>query len=545
MMDNASILSRLNLYAKLGELHDENPFKLRAFSSAAFNLKKIKQPFSEMQGEELLALPGVGKSVVQAIQDLLEFQDFQALNALVERTPSGVLGMLGLKGLGPKKVKALWQEHGVDSVEELLDACRENRLVEWSGFGSKTQADLIKAIEFQMASAGQVHFARAYSLANKWLANAQTLGGQHAWSGPLARHCDTLEQLDFISDCSIRPLLENEAWIVSEEANEFRWEDENGVRYRHRIVAPNEFDRELFESSSEGSHLQQLGYDSSKWAGSERKTYESLGKRYIPVWQREGRGEFEYVQGTPIAFEHLRGTLHNHTQYSDGLNSLQEMAKATAALGLDYFGVCDHSKTASYAGGLSVERLRQQAAEVDQWNAQAGNVRIFKGIESDILLDGQLDYEGEVLAKLDFVVASIHAVLKMDLDRAMQRLIRAIENPYTTILGHMTGRLLLMRSGYPVDHHKIIDACAHNGVAIEINAHPYRLDMDWRYIDYAQKKGVYLSINPDAHEQSGLKDMHWGVLSAAKGGLVKEFTLNALSLNEFSAYLDAQKSKRP
>ncbi len=545
MMDNASILSRLNLYAKLGELHDENPFKLRAFSSAAFNLKKIKQPFSEMKGEELLALPGVGKSVVQAIQELLEFQDFQALNALVERTPSGVLGMLGLKGLGPKKVKALWQEHGVDSVEELLDACRENRLVEWSGFGSKTQSDLIKAIEFQMASAGQVHFARAYSLATQWLESAKTLGGKHAWTGPLARHCDTLEQLDFISDCSIRSLLDNEAWIVSEEANEFRWEDENGVRYRHRIVAPDQFDRELFESSSEGSHLQQLGYDSTKWAGSERETYERLGKSYIPVWQREGRGEFEYLQGTPITFEHLRGTLHNHTQYSDGLNSLQEMAQATQTLGLEYFGVCDHSKTAAYAGGLSVERLRAQGAEVDRWNAQPGHVRIFKGIESDILLDGQLDYEDEILAELDFVVASIHAVLKMDLDRAMQRLIRAIENPYTTILGHMTGRLLLMRSGYPVDHHKIIDACAHNGVAIEINAHPYRLDMDWRYIDYAQKKGVYLSINPDAHEQSGLKDMHWGVLSAAKGGLVKEFTLNALSLNEFSAYLEAQKSKRP
>lgn len=545
MMDNASILSRLNLYAKLGELHDENPFKLRAFSSAAFNLKKIKEPFNELSPDQLLGLPGVGKSVVQAIQELNEFQEFKALNALLERTPNGVLGILGLKGLGPKKVKSLWQEHGVDSVEELLDACRENRLVEWSGFGSKTQADLIKAIEFQMASAGQVHFARAFGLASKWLKSVQDLGGQHAWTGSLARHSDTLEQLEFISDCSIQIAFEKENWMVNGTEEEFRWEDENGVRYHHRVVSPNDFQRLLFESSAAGPHLRELGYDASKWAGSEQATYERLDRRFIPVWQREGLGEFDYLQGTPISFEQLRGTLHNHTQYSDGLNSLQEMAQATQALGLEYFGVCDHSKTAAYAGGLSVERLRQQALEIERWNAQPGHVRIFKGIESDILLDGQLDYENEVLAELDFVVASIHAVLKMDLDRAMQRLIKAIENPYTTILGHMTGRLLLMRSGYPVDHHKIIDACAHNGVAIEINAHPYRLDMDWRYIDYAQKKGVWLSINPDAHEQSGLKDMHWGVLSAAKGGLLKEFTLNALSLEDFTAFLEAQKSKRP
>lgn len=545
MMDNASILNRLNLFAKLGELHDENPFKLRAFSSAAFNLKKIKEPFSEWENEALLALPGVGKSVVQAIVELIDNGQFLALNELLQRTPPGVLGLLSLKGLGPKKVKALWQEHGVDTVEDLLDACRENRLVEWSGFGPKTQVDLIKAIEFQMASAGQVHFARAHALATQWLERVKSLGGNHAWSGELARHCDTLEHLSFISDTDIQPLLVAQPWSVQYTHPLYEWEDENGVRFKHSIVSPTYFDQALFEGSASVSHLQLLGYEPAQWAGSEEATYRQLAQRFVPVWQREGSGEFEYLEGEPIAFDSLKGTLHNHTDYSDGLNTLSEMASAAQRMGLDYFGVCDHSKTAAYAGGLSVERLRQQGAEIDQWNAQSGHIRIFKGIESDILLDGQLDYGQEVLAELDFVVASIHAVLKMDLDRAMQRLIRAIENPYTTILGHMTGRLLLMRSGYPVDHHRIIDACAHHGVAIEINAHPYRLDMDWRYIDYAQKKGVWLSINPDAHEQSGLKDMHWGVLSAAKGGLLKEFTLNALGLEEFKAFLESQKSKRP
>ncbi|MFZ9970183.1 MAG: helix-hairpin-helix domain-containing protein [Bacteroidia bacterium] len=544
-MDNASILGYLNLYAKLGELHDENPFKIRAFSSAAFNLKKIKDPLADLSAEQLLALPGVGKSVVQAIREITEMGQFAALQELVQRTPEGVLSMLKIKGLGPKKAKTLWQDYGVETVEDLLDACRENRLVEWSGFGPKTQAELIKAIEFAMASTGQVHLARAYPLAQSWLAAAQAQGGRHSFTGALARHCDTLEQLDFISDCEIEPVLKQKGIEATQEETVYQWVDENGLRYRHRLVAPDQFERALFESSSEGAHLSALGYDSSKWAGSDLATYQQLGKPFIPVWQREGVGEFEYLQGTPIAYEHLRGTLHNHTHYSDGLNSLEEMAKAAERMGLEYFGVCDHSKTAAYAGGLSVERLLQQGQEVDRWNSGQPKCRIFKGIESDILLDGSLDYDSETLAQLDFVVASIHAVLKMDLDRAMQRLIRAIENPYTTILGHMTGRLLLMRSGYPVDHRKIIDACADNGVAIEINAHPYRLDMDWRYVDYAQKKGVMLSINPDAHEQSGLKDMHWGVLSAAKGGLLKEFTLNALSGAEFEAYLEKQKTKRP
>jgi DNA polymerase (family 10) len=242
-----------------------------------------------------------------------------------------------------------------------------------------------------------------------------------------------------------------------------------------------------------------------------------------------------------IQFADLKGVLHNHTTYSDGLNSVEEMALYAMEMGMEYLAICDHSKTAGYARGLQVERVLQQFEEIETLNQQLWPFKIFKGIESDILSNGDLDYEPEILSQFDLVVASVHSNLGMTEEKAMQRLLAAIENPYTTLLGHPTGRLLLMREGYPLDHHKIIDACAANGVAIELNANPYRLDIDWRYIDYAMEKGVMVSVNPDAHEKMGYWDMHFGVLSGQKGGLQKSLTLNALNLVEFENYLAKRK----
>ncbi len=234
-----------------------------------------------------------------------------------------------------------------------------------------------------------------------------------------------------------------------------------------------------------------------------------------------------------ITFDDLKGTLHNHSTYSDGVHSLEQMAKySKEELGLEYLGICDHSKSAFYANGLTIDRLEQQWKEIDQLNETLAPFKIFKGIESDILSDGSLDYTDDILAKFDFVVASVHSNLKMDEDKATSRLIKAIENPYTTILGHPTGRLLLSRAGYPLDFKKIIDACAANHVVIEINANPLRLDLDWRWHRYALEKGVLLSINPDAHRMEGLHDMQYGVFVARKGGLSKDKCLNAFSREE-------------
>ena len=280
---------------------------------------------------------------------------------------------------------------------------------------------------------------------------------------------------------------------------------------------------------------------------SEEEIYNKLSLPYYIPEIREGILEAKYAtaKSTPAFIEYtdLKGCLHNHSTYSDGIHSLRDMAIAARDLGLQYFGICDHSKSAGYANGLQIERVFQQHKEIDLLNAELAPFKIFKGIESDILSDGNLDYPDEILASFDFIVASVHSGLKMDEDKATTRLIKAIENPHTTILGHPTGRLLLARKGYPIDHKKVIDACAANNVVVELNAHPYRLDIDWRWIDYCMDKNVMISINPDAHETAGLLDMHYGVYAAHKGGLTKEFTFNALTLEEINNWFQKKKSR--
>jgi len=310
-----------------------------------------------------------------------------------------------------------------------------------------------------------------------------------------------------------------------------------------QVVPFADFERELFALGAADGHLEKMNYQSADWQGNERDTYAAKGLPYVVPSRREGHREFDrpVAESDLIQFADLKGVLHNHTTYSDGLNSVEEMALYAMEMGMEYLAICDHSKTAGYARGLQVERVLQQFEEIETLNQQLWPFKIFKGIESDILSNGDLDYEPEILSQFDLVVASVHSNLGMTEEKAMQRLLAAIENPYTTLLGHPTGRLLLMREGYPLDHHKIIDACAANGVAIELNANPYRLDIDWRYIDYAMEKGVMVSVNPDAHEKMGYWDMHFGVLSGQKGGLQKSLTLNALNLVEFENYLAKRK----
>ena len=273
---------------------------------------------------------------------------------------------------------------------------------------------------------------------------------------------------------------------------------------------------------------------------SEQEIYASQSLPYIVPEMREGLLEFEWAQNhgekALVEMTDLKGCLHNHSTYSDGKNTLKEMSEACRALGLSYFGIADHSKYAAYAGGLKEEDVLRQHEEIDKLNAQWDDFQVLKGIEADILPDGSLDYDASVLSSFDYVVASVHAGLVMDLDKAMSRVLKAIEKPYTSILGHPTGRLLLARPGFPLQMSKILDACKANGVSIELNASPYRLDLDWRHIYEAMDKGVFVSINPDAHAIAGLKDMEWGVKVGRKGGLLKELTLNALPLADIKNF---------
>jgi len=547
-MDNYDISTLLGTYAKLAELHEENPFKVKALSAAAFNIKKFKNPLQEMSDETLTALPGIGKSVLAAIKNLLQNGTFPELELLIGKTPPGVLEMLKVKGLGPKKVGVIWRKMGIETIEDLLDACRENRLVEFPGFGLKTQHEIQQAIQFALNARGWFHYARAEAPANEMLQKIR----QHfpetrsEFTGDFRRNAIVLESIAILSTITEAALLEFAAaqQLERHTATELKFRDANGFLFAFETSAEAEFEKQWFLGTGSMAHFEALGVtaQSALTGNSETEIYQNLGFPFILPERREGIDELQPSDEPLIEFTDLKGTLHNHTTYSDGLHSLREMAEHAKKLGYEYLGICDHSRSAGYAQGLSNERVLQQMDEIDSLNTELGPFRIFKGIESDILSDGSLDYEPDMLSRFDFAVASVHSTLNMTEEKAMQRLIRAIENPYTRILGHPTGRLLLVRKGYPVNHRYLIDACAANGVSIELNAHPFRLDIDWTHIPYAMEKGVLISINPDAHEKEGYHDMYYGTLAARKGGLPRSLTLNAKSLKEFESWLSLKRA---
>jgi DNA polymerase (family 10) len=435
--------------------------------------------------------------------------------------------MLGVKGLGPKKVRQLWLELNIESTGELLYACNENRLIALKGFGAKTQAQVQQSIEFGQLNANKFHYATIEKPVNALLkAISEKYTALHvAVVGELARKNEVIERVEILIGGAKPEGVEEFEKLIPLPVN-------------YIVCDPAEFYFQLVEQTSTPEHRVKAGINNldRKAFTNEKEVYAALGLQYIEPELREGGHEVELAREHKIPelirLQDLKGILHNHTTYSDGVHTLKEMADYCMGLGFGYFGVCDHSRSAFYAKGLNAEQVAAQHQEIEQLNSTYKNFKILKGIESDILGDGSLDYPGEILKTFDFIVASIHANLKMDEHKATDRLIKAIENPYTSILGHPTGRLLLARKGYPVDFKKVIDACAANKVSMELNANPYRLDIDWRWIPYCLEKGVMISINPDAHHKEGFHDMYYGVCAARKGMLDAGNCLNALPLEK-------------
>lgn len=559
MLDNRDISDILTQYARLYELHDGNPFKVKSLAGAAYNIKKIGEPLAEMSEEDLFKVPQIGKSLAPKIYEITQTGSFKELDELIAQTPAGVIDILKVKGLGPKKVEVLWKQVGITSIPELLDACRENRLVEIKGFGFKTQAQILSDIEFKFSNEGKFHWAKMEPIVSFlddfFKDNEDVL--QFEVCGDYRRLSDIVNSIDYliVAD-NLEPISEalcNGNFELIDCTDEYYT-----LLYLEAVTinlyksSYDSWGNDLLRYTATENHLNLIGFNNiNVQFDSEESLYQSLNLPYVLPELREGLRELEVtsLQEKLITYKDLKGVLHNHTTYSDGLNTLEEMATHAKNMGLSYIGICDHSQTAAYAGGLKPERVLDQLQAIDKLNdkyaASSTPFRIFKGIESDILGDGSLDYTDDILQLFDLVVASVHSNLKMEQDKAHQRLIKAIENPYTTILGHPTGRLLLMRPGYPIDHQYIIDACVANHVVIELNAHPYRLDIDWRWIDYAINKGGMISINPDAHQKEGLADMRYGVNVARKGYLMPENCLNAKDLNAFTQWLENNaKTKR-
>jgi DNA polymerase (family X) len=521
----------LKLAAQLMELHNENPFKTKALATAAYRLSKMD---FELDPETLLKLEkteGFGKSTISKIEEVIKTGTLAELNAMIDKTPSGVIDMLGVKGIGPKKVSQLWNELGIESVGELLYACNENRLILLKGFGAKTQDQVKKFIEFYLSNKGKFLYAAVEEFAEKLVGEIKKKTGSELVSltGAMRRKCEIIEKIEIVA-------------ATDKSVDISQYENLYGLPLEIISCKPDEFYQKLFETT--GTEKYSSLINGTIKSNSEEEIFNSLGMQYIEPELREGNNEIDLAKKHLIPklveYKDLKGILHNHTTYSDGVHTLREMAEFCKNEGFEYLGICDHSQSAFYAEGLKPERVLKQQEEIDQLNRELFPFRIFKGIESDILYDGNLDYTEDILKTFDFIVASIHSTLKMDEVKATSRLIKAIENPYTSILGHATGRLLLARQGYPIDHKKIIDACAANNVVIELNANPYRLDIDWRWIPYCLEKGVMISINPDAHSKEGFNDMHYGVYAARKGGLFKEMCFNALPLIEVERYFKNQ-----
>lgn len=558
-MDNYQIAENFSLLGKIMDIHGDNSFKAKTYSIAAYHIENLAEQLTSIPKERIASLKGIGDSTAKKIIEIIETGKLAALEEIISKTPAGVIELLNIKGIGPKKIHTIWKEMEIESVGELLYACQENRLKRYKGFGEKTQQSIIESIDFYLHNQGSFLYPQVEAVEPQITAYLQKLflPQNIALTGALRRQLEIIDELEYAVNAeneNIKPkfVSANPPELLEEKPNTLLYKLLNGLRLR-LYTGSSQFKQQLFTTSGSTEFVQafvktfpQADYQQLE-PGNDAAFFESTGISFIPPCLRENAVIIEQAQQKKlpdlIQTTDIKGIIHSHSNWSDGSNTIEEMAIAAKEKGFEYLVISDHSKSAYYAQGLNEEKIAAQHQYVDELNAKITGFKIFKSIESDILNDGSLDYSDSILSTFDLVIASVHSNLKMTEEKAMQRLLTAIENPYTTILGHMTGRLLLSRKGYPVDHKKIIDACAANGVAIELNAHPSRLDIDWRHIDYALNKSVPISIDPDAHNIEGFDDIKYGVLAAQKAMVTKEQNLSSFGRSAFENYLQAVKRK--
>ena len=569
-MDKHQIAQALEEIGTLLELKGDNPFKIRAYYNGARVLDGLSEDLSKLvQEERLQELPGIGVDLSEKITELFKTGHLKYLDKLKKEFPPGLPDILKIPGLGPKKVKALYEKLGIHSVGELEYACKENRLLDLDGFGAKTQTNILKGIEYSKKNQGSYLYDVAFEAAKQIHSFLRKFPGilESEVAGSVRRCKEIVHDLDIVasakkgSEESIMKKfcgLATDKEIIAQGDTKSSIRIQNGIQVDLRIVREKEYPYALlhFTGSKEhntllrglakekGLKLNEYGlFKGSKLIAckNEEAIYKVLGMEYIPPELREAYGEIEAAQKDKIPAlidaQDLQGIFHVHSTWSDGSAKIENMAKEAIQLGFKYMGLSDHRQSAKYAGGLSTSEVKKQHAEIDSLNKKLKNFKILKGIESDILADGSLDYPEEVLKKFDFVIASVHSSFKMSETEMTKRLIKALQNPYTTMLGHISGRLLLAREAYSLNYEKIFMTTAKHSKMIEINANPHRMDLDWRLIKHAKDCGVKFCINPDAHSPEGLKDTFWGVGIARKGWLTKKDVFNTESLSHVEKFL--------
>ncbi len=539
-MTNKEIATVFNQLGKIMELHGENPFKIRSYYNAYNTLRKIETPLFSMDPAELSGIKGVGKAISEKIMELATTGKLNTYEKYAEKTPDGVIEMLEVRGFGPKKVGIIWKELGIESIGELIYAIQENRLLDLKGFGLKTQNHLQKELQYFLDSKGKFLLSQAEIIAQSVRQKMYDVfpEDRHELCGLIRRKMPVVNSIEILTTTHIERILSARDKLQVEMVHNMLTYKGIALEFYH--TSHEDFGMQWLKSSASQEFLEEIVFQKGVMA-EEEDVFKAAGIPYIlpelrelpEVISKAKDGSLEQL----ITINDLRGVIHVHTTFSDGMYTVEEMAHAARDARYEYIVITDHSKIAYYANGMDESRIWEQFEEIDRVNAKMNNFKIFKGIEADILPDGSMDYNSDILASFDMVIASIHSILKMDKAKATSRLISAIEHPHTHMLGHPTGRLLLSREGYPIDHMKVIDACAENGVAIELNSNPLRMDLDWTWIPYALEKGVMISINPDSHNKDSFHYMEYGVNAARKGLLTIDACLNAKNLFDFEKWV--------
>jgi DNA polymerase (family 10) len=573
-MDKKAVAHVLEQIAAFLELKGENPFRIRAFRAAARSVATLSADLrTALDDGTLAATKGIGPATLQIVGELVRTGRASMLEELREQVPPGLIEMLSVSGLSVAKIRQIHDVLGVDSLPELEAVARDGRLAALPRFGRKTSDNILKGIAFlRQASAFRLYHHAAEEADGLERALARLPGVMATFvAGDVRRRREVVRELTLVVVADQPPAELFRRLNQLPGVAEFAGQDERRVTLRFAggataqvvVTTPVNAGAVLVQATGSEEHLRDLAQHAlargfglqgaALWRGStfvptpdEPRFYEALGLAWVPPELREGRGEIEQAQRGPfprlLEREDLRGFLHCHTGFSDGSNTVEQLALACRAAGYSYIGITDHSQAASYAGGLKPGDLARQAEEIDAVNARLDGIRVLKGIEADILQDGRVDYDEATLAGLDFVIASVHSRFNMSRDEMTTRILAAMDNPFLTIIGHPTGRLLLSRDPYELDLDRIIDKAAATGVALEINADPHRLDLDWRVLGRARDAGAMISIGADAHSLAGLDNVGYGVGVARKGGLVAADVLNCRPVDDFLAFAQRRRA---
>lgn len=549
MLTKNQVADLLNEIADMLEFTGENVFKVNAYRNGAESIRKIESDFESLvSAKKLDGIKGVGKGLQAVIYEMEETGSSKLIQELKTKVPAGLPGLLKIRGLGAKKIQLLYKTLDIQNVEDLENACIEKKLTTVKGFGEKVQAKILEEIEKYKVNRKYLLLNIALKYADEIsakLKKVKTVSGFEV-TGELRRKCEIISAIEFLVEIRDSSDIGKiaESFDLSIELNTGTNSGLYAVPVIFHFALANEYGCKLFHTTGSPEFISSL-FESKPVPGNggELEIFESSGYKYVIPEMREA----EYFNNKDLSknnsdldLQGYAGLLHFHTTYSDGVNSIEEMISVGREFGAGYAVVCDHSKTAAYANGLTEERLIVQNNEIKQV-ADKLSFPVFQGIESDILGDGSLDFSPDILAKFKFIVASVHSRFNLTEKEQTDRIIKAVENQYTNVLGHPTGRLLLSRDPYKVDIKKVIDACAACKTAIEINAHPNRLDLDWRWIYYAREKGCLFAINADAHSVDDISKTKYGIYTGRKAGLQKDEVINYLSLEQFEKFLALKK----